>query len=219
MNKLKYSPWLYPFLVAAFPVLFLYADNITRVTLHQIWQPLGIAFLLTAFIFALSLLIFRNARKAGLFTAAAVAFFFLYRPSFVTLQEMPALVKLSLNRHRQLAAIFLLVLGMIAFLLLRNKKPFLKLTYVLNVTALFLILPSVFTISWQAIKKISGESKLQKQVLKTKPLPANAPDIFYIVPDGYARQDVLQTVFNYNNQPFLNALKARGFYIASQSTS
>lgn len=219
MNKLKYTPWLHPFLVAAFPVLFLYADNITRVTLHQIWKPLGLAFLVTAFIFALSLLIFRNARKAALFTSATVAFFFLYRPSFVSLQEMPALVKFGLNRHRQLAALFLLVLAGIAILLFRNKKPFLKLTYVLNVTALFLVLPSLFTISWQGIKKFSGESSVQSQAIKTKPLPANAPDIYYIVPDGYARQDVLQTVFNFNNQPFLDALKARGFYVASQSTS
>ncbi len=219
MEKLKSSPYFHPFLFAAFPVLFLFADNITRVTLHQIWQPIGIAFLITAAIFVVNLLLFRNARKAALLTSACVVFFFLYRPSFVTLQEQPLLVSLHLNRHRQLAMLFLAVLAIIAFLLLRSRKPFLKLTYVVNVMVLFLILPSVFTISRHFVTQLFTSNKGSGVALKQKPLPPNAPDIYYIVLDGYARQDVLKEVFEQDNEPFLKALEQRGFYIARESTS
>ncbi len=43
------------------------------------------------------------------------------------------------------------------------------------------------------------------------------PDIYYIIVDGYARQDVLQELYGYDNTAFLQGLADRGFYVASQS--
>jgi hypothetical protein len=53
-------------------------------------------------------------------------------------------------------------------------------------------------------------------------LPADqdpAPDIFYIVVDAYARQDTLETVFELDNEPFLQALENQGFYVARAARS
>ena len=47
--------------------------------------------------------------------------------------------------------------------------------------------------------------------------PSSLPDIYYIILDGYAREDVLKDIFNYDNSQFLNQLKKRGFYIADKS--
>ena len=51
--------------------------------------------------------------------------------------------------------------------------------------------------------------------------PANEvlPDIYYIILDGYARNDVLEKFYDFNNEPFLNELTKRGFYVATQSRS
>ena len=46
---------------------------------------------------------------------------------------------------------------------------------------------------------------------------ANKPDIYYIILDGYARQDVLQEIYGYDNTAFLQALEDRGFYVATRS--
>ncbi len=43
------------------------------------------------------------------------------------------------------------------------------------------------------------------------------PDIYYIILDGYAREDVLASRFNYANREFLDWLRAKGFYIAEIS--
>ena len=48
---------------------------------------------------------------------------------------------------------------------------------------------------------------------------ANLPDIYYIVVDAYARQDILEQVYGFDNQPFLASLRERGFYIGDQSRS
>ena len=43
------------------------------------------------------------------------------------------------------------------------------------------------------------------------------PDIYYIVLDQYARADILQDYYGYDNSAFLTALKERGFYVAEES--
>ena len=46
-----------------------------------------------------------------------------------------------------------------------------------------------------------------------------APDIYVIVLDGYARQDVLQNIYQYSNSEFIGQLEKRGFYVANHSHS
>jgi hypothetical protein len=45
------------------------------------------------------------------------------------------------------------------------------------------------------------------------------PDIYYIVLDAYARADVLAEIYGHDNGPFLDGLRARGFYIGDDSYS
>ncbi|HLG91079.1 MAG TPA: sulfatase-like hydrolase/transferase, partial [Candidatus Saccharimonadales bacterium] len=45
------------------------------------------------------------------------------------------------------------------------------------------------------------------------------PDIYYLVFDRYANEKVLKDVYNFDNSPFLNLLKDKGFYVASDSTA
>jgi hypothetical protein len=44
-------------------------------------------------------------------------------------------------------------------------------------------------------------------------------DIYYIVLDGYARADILADLYGFDNQPFLDELSDRGFYIAERSNA
>ena len=46
-----------------------------------------------------------------------------------------------------------------------------------------------------------------------------SPNIYYIMTDGYARQDQLLSLFNYDNSPFLGYLKDHGFYVADHAYS
>ena len=49
--------------------------------------------------------------------------------------------------------------------------------------------------------------------------PANAPDVYVILLDGYARADVLEDLFDYDDSPFLDGLRTDGFEVATQSHS
>jgi hypothetical protein len=48
---------------------------------------------------------------------------------------------------------------------------------------------------------------------------SDRPDIYYILPDGYARNDVLKNYYGYDNSPFCDALIKQGFQIAQKSRS
>lgn len=45
------------------------------------------------------------------------------------------------------------------------------------------------------------------------------PDIYYLVFDRYANEQVLKDIYNFNNSPFLNTLEDKGFYVASDSAA
>lgn len=49
--------------------------------------------------------------------------------------------------------------------------------------------------------------------------PSSPPDVYYIVLDGYGRQDVLEQVYGFNNNEFITFLESRGFFVAEQAQS
>jgi len=49
--------------------------------------------------------------------------------------------------------------------------------------------------------------------------PDGFPDIYYIILDGYARADILEELYRYDNGEFLDYLKGRGFCVADKSKS
>jgi hypothetical protein len=47
----------------------------------------------------------------------------------------------------------------------------------------------------------------------------NKPDIYYIIPDGYGSQSMLQKIHGYDNSEFIQELESRGFVVAPESKS
>jgi hypothetical protein len=43
------------------------------------------------------------------------------------------------------------------------------------------------------------------------------PDIYYIIVDAYARADILEEIYHFDNSEFLSYLTERGFYVAARS--
>jgi len=88
------------------------------------------------------------------------------------------------------------------------------------VTIGFMVLPvnSIISFSREAMKY---EATMKPAVLETGKSQAKIgePDVYLFVLDAYGRQDALKRTFNFDNSPFIDALKQRGFYIASHSRS
>ncbi|MDX1435230.1 MAG: hypothetical protein R3335_00370 [Anaerolineales bacterium] len=221
LQKLFSIPF-HPFLWAAYPVIALLAVNADQVRAGQGLRSLLVSLLLTLILYALLRLLMGDWERAAIVAALAVVSFFAYGHLY---QSVGALgdAGYALARHRYFIPVWILLL-LLTFLWVRRRlkdpAPF---TLALNAAALLLLIFPLFRI-------LSFESQFQAassgpQAAATGdcgllvPPGEQPPDVYYIILDAYARADVLQDTYDFHNQPFLDALEARGFFVADRSQS
>jgi hypothetical protein len=215
---------VHPLLFAMFPFLAFYAQNFGKTPLEQIVEPLGRALIGTAAVWLVFLALTRQVRKAAFAASVLVLPFFAYGHIVLllpkVLQEMPWLPA---------SAGLLGTVAILAFIM-RIREPLYDTTSGLNVAAVVLLLPSCWTILVgvsavgyrlpQYIPRGVTLSPGRATVTVDRHLSEAAkdtPDVYYIVLDAYGRADRLQTYYGYDNTAFLQALEARGFFLARRS--
>jgi len=126
----------------------------------------------------------------------------------------------AIGRHRYLAPASLILIFIILLLALRNLKSTHQVTSFLNAAAIVAIaFPLISVISYNLQPQGSASTTSQELAVLQPSEDGTEPDIYYIILDSYARDDILQDVFGYDNTPFLDALEERGFYVARESWS
>jgi hypothetical protein len=115
--------------------------------------------------------------------------------------------------------IALAVLG--GLLIIRSRKNLSILPRYLNFISITLVVISIVNIGIYEMRnlnlgyeELNGESE-SSGLQKTGVLP----DIYYIILDGYSREDILQEDYNHNNSKFTEYLGSIGFFIANKSCS
>jgi Sulfatase len=101
----------------------------------------------------------------------------------------------------------------------------LNFTYVVNVVAICMMVAVTGNFLYQTYEESASVEAMSADVYATlgKSVDAKAPQplphIVHIVLDGYSRADVLRDVYGFDNTPFLNALRQRGFRVADHATT
>jgi hypothetical protein len=128
------------------------------------------------------------------------------------------------GRHRYIIALcFILFVGWVWITFhLRSKENSLS-------TLLFIMSITVFVVPVTSLVQHLVESSSFESMpfgaanveAASNPRVAGSvyPDIYYIVVDGYAREDVLLNLYDYDNSRFLAFLWSEGFYVAGESRS
>jgi hypothetical protein len=214
---------LHPLLFAMFPFLAFYAQNFGKAPFQEIYRPTAMALLDTGIVWLVFKLITRQARKAALIASLLAIPFFSY--GHLIKLVPPALQSLFLP-------IALVALVALLVVVLRARQPLYDTTSALNLTSFVLLLPSCWTIAVGLSARTPGDpynglggqggSNFAAHTTKTvtrnlSNAPQDVPDVYYIILDAYGRADRLQTYYGYDNTPFLQALEARGFFIARHS--
>ena len=95
-----------------------------------------------------------------------------------------------------------------------------KATRFLNVLAIIAVaIPSILILSVKAPDDRPARAASRDDGPARRPATAHRPDIYYIILDGYARHDVMQSHFGLDNTAFLEHLERQGFYVARRSTA
>lgn len=202
---------LHPILAAAYPVIFLFALNVAeQVTLAPLWLPLGLATAGAAAILAILGLLLRSWQRAALLTTILAAGFFGYGHAWVAASEI-------LDSQWPLIVAWLLAVG-IGLLLAWRIGP-LRLrtaTRALNAITLFLVVLNLTTVL--AARPVqAGESAPQELTPLELTAPDDPPDVYFVILDRYAGPTALREIYDFDNEPFLTQLEARGFAVARRA--
>ena len=217
--RIDQIPW-HPFLVAIFPVLALLAYNVAEIKLSEAARSLIWVFSLAVALLLITRLIVRDWYKAALVASLALILFSSYG-HFYNFLEPFSLAGFAIGRHRFLAPLYLALFGLGVSWITRSKVDVQILTRALNLVSVTVVVIPLAQILIYSAREASAEIAApstglqQLSYLEGK----SPPDIYYIILDGYSRDDVLNDFYGYDNSAFLEDLTASGFYIARCSQS
>jgi hypothetical protein len=166
---------------------------------------------------ALAWLLFRDITKAALFALLVMALQFFYGSIQDMLQQnFPGSFLL---RYRFIFPFIIIFFLAIAIWLKKRKKPLQKLALYLDILLLLSLLIDTGSL---IVKAISADSrKTTRAIFQGLNIcdTCAKPDIYFILPDQYTGNTALKGIFNFDNSAFIEALQARGFYVAANSSS
>jgi hypothetical protein len=211
---------LHPWLLALFPVLHFYSQNLGFVRDREVPVSILVVLALATVAFLVSRQLAWGRHAAGLATTVLLLAFFLYGHLALVAVERgarsPDLVLLPV------AAV--VSCGLLVVLWLARSSPVLRTaTSALNVACAFLLVLPSFTIAAYWIADRGADLEADQAALPTRAPkvmdgPAS-PDVYYIILDGYSSNAHLQRAWGYDNSRFTNALQRLGFFVTADSRS
>jgi hypothetical protein len=209
---------LHPLLAAVYPVLALLANNISQVKASAALRPLILVVCAAALLWGLLLLIVRDTRRSALLASWWLALFFAYGHLYNFLEAHT-----RLGRHRLLLPLWILLALAGSWVILRRVKDLGYATLVLNGISLVLLTFPLLQLGAYAFRSnavASNPNNLPAELASLHGPPGQTPpDVYYIILDAYARDDVLKSFFGYSNTEFSSWLREKGFYLADCSQS
>jgi hypothetical protein len=214
----------YPILLGIYAAVGLVSVNISQMVLLAGMRSVLVTVLFSLAVYAFFCWRIKDEYKAALLCAWFMLFFFAYGHVYDSLEGIKAF-GVVLGRHRFLFPIWLVVFGVGAWWLHKRARRLESFSRVLNMVSIILLVIPVIQIGafeWHRHRSITrmgnvatasvgqGVSSLPKDQL---------PDVYYIILDGYPRQDALLQYHHFDNSEFIKQLEAVGFYIPSCSQS
>ncbi len=207
-----------PFLLSIQPVLQLFLINFPELDFSEIIRSLFAALLFAVIVLGVLYLFMRDWLKSSLVASLLLLLFFLFGDVADWIVKTFGLGPVRAN-FLILAIVAVCIVVWIWLVQSRIKN-------LASVNLYFNLLSVLFLVS----SVIQMRNYLLENGVSLKPADYpvqvahidsvdSRPDIYYIILDAYGRKDVLQTVYDFDNSSFLDALKARGFYVAEQASS
>ena len=235
MEIKKNSKIFHPFLIAFFPIIAVYSVNIGLIQLEQFIFP-TLIIVGGAFLFFLCLkYVLKNAKKAALIVTLAFIIFFSFGHVYNMLNQV-SIGDIDLGSNRILLPIFVISFGIGSFLIVRTKRTLDNATSIVNTISVVFITVIIAMVGIEAfgcdeclIQQTYSLGIFSNQIMDSTLYfeehsfsvseSDSLPNVYYIILDGYPRNDVLKKHLDFDNSEFINFLKQREFYVAENSYS
>ena len=222
LSNIKYI--LPPILFSIYPSLYLFSENVLEVKYTDILPIITYSLFFGLAIFYLFFLSTRNLLKSSLLTSIFIIIFY----SYGYLYEF--LIRFIDIGYKYFLIFMLLVFIIISFCTYRSKRKFENVLAIFNVIGASLVILCILNISYFKVVE-SRQSDNLGTLKKNQNSNFNSSyddnesgniikrDIYYLIFDQYARADVLNEDFGFDNNEFIGFLNDKGFYIAGNSYS
>jgi hypothetical protein len=209
-------PWpLYALLIAAYPVLFLYGQNVGELSLGELLVPLTVIVGGTALVLLVVAVVVGDVQRAAL-PVSAVALMLLVYGHGVTLVR-PLGVRAVVYQGAWLS----LFVGAIVLALLLNVDRLRSLTRGLNVLAAVMVILALVSIVPTELARFGSVTAAGAQSISLSPVSGVTAtgdrEIWYLIFDRYGSRESLQQLNGWDDGPFLDSLRQRGFVVAEDS--
>ena len=205
-----------PFLLSIQPVLHLFSINLAELHFSEIIRSLLVSLSFGCIVLGLAILFLRDWRRASLVASLFLWLFFLFGDMAVWASHQ---LVIGPARANLLILAFVAIIMLTWIWLVQNRiRDIASVNLYFNLLAVLLFINSGFQVSKYLFENgISFRSRDTLQaVVETSEV---RPDIYYIILDGYGRQDILDALYEFDNSSFLTDLSDRGFYVAEEASS
>ena len=228
MNKIIHNTYnilskfpFYPFIIGVFPV-------INRMSLYSIpdlikssYRIFFIYIIISLSIFWGSYFVCKNISKAALFSISLLLPLHYLGPD-TSLPKWLSIYDYPFWGQIVVLILFLILISLVFYFIKRAKQITNHVTVYFNLLSIIWLLFPIISLLKNANTFLFDPYNLM--VPNWAPYTSdrkiiNKPDIYFIVLDGYARADVLSSLYNFDNSGFINFLTDKGFYVAKNSRS
>lgn len=213
LERGRFAPWL----LSIQPVLHLFAINVAELSFSEILRPLAVSLLFGLMVLGVAFLFLREGRRASLVASLFLVLFFLFGDGATWISKEVGFGPARANLVT-LAVVAIMMMSWI-WLIQRRIRDITSVNLYFNLLAILFFLNTGIRLGSYLLENglsLAPKQSAQEVVVE---YADPRPDIYYIILDGYGRQDILQELYEFDNSSFLNELATRGFYVAQESSS
>jgi hypothetical protein len=207
-----------PLLLSLQPILQLYSINTAELGSGDVSRSLIVSALFAVLLLLSLRLVLGGWRKAGLVASPFLLIVYLFGDLSDWLQVQTGMGPVRTDYvFLAFVTLLLVIWGWRVWRGLKGAQT-LNTYFLLLSILLFLNSGGRLIVNLARDGAFAGSARTRVVVNQT-PAGDDRPDIYYIILDGYGRQDVLHEFYKFDNSDLVERLHARGFYVADQSSS
>tara|TARA_B100001179_G_scaffold231101_1_gene220191 strand:+ start:127 stop:1683 length:1557 start_codon:yes stop_codon:yes gene_type:complete len=231
-EKYKKFNIIHLFLIALFPVLIIYSQNVHEISIQEIILPTSLIFFAAILLWLLVRFIIKNSEKSALIISLLLVLSFSYGHVYLLVDDF-TLGNSDIGRHQYLLIPFVISLIVGTYYIVKTKGQLNNASTIFNAiggAVLAVVIIGIMAHSIENIDSFDSELITTETSLATYDTTIEAftlhqdeirnyPDVYYIILDGYMSSNSLNEFLNYDNQEFVSYLTNKGFNVNHKSYS
>lgn len=209
---------LHPILIALFPVLLIYSQNVHLILIQGIIFPTLIILSVLIVLWIGLKVVLKNIRKSALLSSLYTFLFFSYGHIFNILEANFA-QEYFITIQVLLLIIYTSIIVITTYYIVKMNLILDNTTRIINVMSIVLVLFVILNIGIYNFENPTNSFQDENNSIVLESNFNDIPDVYYIMLDEYASLATLDRFYDYDNNNFIKFLQDHNFYVTKNSQS